>query len=328
MRRLLKIMVPLAGGLAAFAGLGYLYQIAADCRDQRRYPPPGRLVDINGGRLHLVCQGEGAPTVVFESGLGSTHLDWCCVFPEVAKFTRAVAYDRAGYGWSGAGPLPRTGRQMVTELHDLLTQTGIRGPLVLVGHSYGGLTIRLFADQYPDEVDGLVLVDASHEDQKAHVPVHPRLHQRLKEEIEWQWYRLRPLLARVGLLRLWFRRMSGGPQRTPEVQPIAWSLGLRAQGYDWLWTEYPAIEATSAQVRGSKLADHLRTSILVGGKDFPDPVWQKSWLSLQKDLSQRLPNATYQVVADSGHFIQLDQPHMVVDAIREIVTDIRLKKGL
>ena len=197
-----------------------------------------------------------------------------------------------------------------------------------MGHSYGGLIIRLFADQYPNEVAGLVLVDTSHEDQKAHIPVQPPWHQRIKEEIEWQWYRLRPLLARVGLLRLWYnRRMDGGPHRTPEVQPIAWSFGLRAHGYDWLWTEQPAIEATCAQVRGSRLADHLRTSILAGGNDFPDPLWQNCWLTLQADLSRRLPNATYQVVEDSGHFIQLDQPQMVVDAIHEIVTDIRLKKG-
>ena len=131
MKRLLKTVIPLAGGLAALAGLGYLYQAAADYRDQRRYPAPGRLVDVNGRCLHLVSQGEGAPTVVFEAGLGSTHLDWCRVFPEVAQFTRAVAYDRAGYGWSDLGPLPRTGRHMATELKELLTQADIRGPLIL-----------------------------------------------------------------------------------------------------------------------------------------------------------------------------------------------------
>jgi pimeloyl-ACP methyl ester carboxylesterase len=327
MKRLLKTGVPLAGGLTALAGLGYLYQTAADYRDQRRYPAPGQLVNVNGRCLHLVSQGEGAPTVVFEAGLGSTHLDWCRVFPEVAQFTRAVAYDRAGCGWSAPGPLPRTGRRMATELHDLLAQAGICSPFVLVGHSYGGLIIRLFADQYPNEVTGLVLVDASHEDQKAHIPVQPPLHQRIKEETEWQWYRLRPLLARVGLLRLWSNRMEGRSHHTPEVQPIVWSLGLRARSYDWLWTEHPAIGTTCTQVRESKLADHLLTSILAGGNDFPDPLWQNSWLSLQADLFHRLPNATYRIAENSGHYIQLDQPQMVVDAIHEIVTDIRLKKS-
>lgn len=310
-------LIPLAGGIMGFTGVGFLYQTLADRRDRKRYPPPGSLVNVNGHRMHLVCQGEGEPTVVFEAGLACTHLDWSRVLPEVRKMTRAVVYDRAGLGWSDPGPLPRTGRQMATELHDLLCQAGIRGPLILVGHSYGGLIVRLYAEQYPDEVAGLVLVDASHEDQKAYAPHVASLRQRIKDEMEWQWYRLRPLLARVSILRLWGHFREVEESKLPsEVRAMARSIGLRAHAYDWLWTEYSAIDRTSAQIRGSKLPAHIRTVILAGGNDFLDPVFQNAWLTLQEDLSRKLPNASYQVVAGSGHYIQLDQPQAVIDAIR------------
>jgi pimeloyl-ACP methyl ester carboxylesterase len=322
MKSFRKFVFALADGIIGLAGFGFLYQTLADQRDQKRYPPPGRMIKVNDHRLHLVCRGEGSLTVVFEAGLGCTHLDWSLVLPEVTKRTRAVAYDRAGSGWSDPIPLPRTGRQMATELHELLYQVGIRGPLILVGHSYGGLIVRLYAEQYPDEVVGLVLVDASHEDQKAHAPRQRSLFTRVKEEVDWQWFRMRPLLARLGFLRWWEHIKPEDRSKLPrEVQIAARSVGLRTHAYDWLWTECPSIDITCAQVRGSRLPNHIRTIILAGGNDFQDPVFQNAWLSLQEDLSRKLPNAKYQVVVGSGHSIQLDQPQAVIDAIGQLVQE-------
>src|SRR3989454_1075347 len=129
-----------------------------DTRDFRRYPPPGRLVNVGGHRLHIYCTGGGTPTVVMDSGFPGTSLSWTFVQPEVAKFTRACSYDRAGLGWSDAGPMPRTSRQIVDELHTLLRNARVEGPYVLVGHSFGTFTVRLYASTYPDEVAGMVLV--------------------------------------------------------------------------------------------------------------------------------------------------------------------------
>jgi pimeloyl-ACP methyl ester carboxylesterase len=127
------------------------------------FPPPGKLVDVGGWRLHLNCTGEARasqPTVILEAGVGDFSVEWSLVQPDVSKFARVCSYDRAGDGWSDLGPHPRTLRQIVYELHTLLNNGGVKPPLVLVGHSYGGWLVRLYASTYPAEVAGMVLVEA------------------------------------------------------------------------------------------------------------------------------------------------------------------------
>jgi pimeloyl-ACP methyl ester carboxylesterase len=130
-------------------------------------PPPGRLVDVGGWRLRLNCVGERKPaeaTVVLEAGGGDFSVTWALVQPKVAAFGRVCSYDRAGSGWSELGPNPRTMRQSVYELHTLLKRAGVPPPYVLVGHSFGGFLVRLYTVSYPTDVAGLVLVDASYEE--------------------------------------------------------------------------------------------------------------------------------------------------------------------
>lgn len=127
-------------------------------------PAPGRLVDLGGWRLHLNCMGEaGTPraTVILEAGAGDFSVDWSLVQPGVARFARVCSYDRAGSGWSDLGPRPRTMHQVVYELHTLLEKNGERPPYVLVGHSYGGGLVRLYQSMYPADVAGMVLVEAA-----------------------------------------------------------------------------------------------------------------------------------------------------------------------
>ena len=131
----------------------------------RRYPPPGRMVDIGGYKLHLNCTGRGSPTVILEAGNGTMSADWAWVQPEIAKTTRVCAYDRAGVAWSEPSPHPRDALHIAQELHTLLANGGVRGPLVLVGHSFGGLYVREYAALFASAVAGLVLVDATHPDQ-------------------------------------------------------------------------------------------------------------------------------------------------------------------
>lgn len=129
-------------------------------------PPPGKLIDMGGWRLHLNCTGEvsdSQPTVVLEAGVGDFSVEWSLVQPRVARFARACSYDRAGSAWSDLGPRPRTMHQIVWELHTLLEKAGERGPYLLVGHSWGGMLVQVYAMTYPADVAGMVLVDSGHE---------------------------------------------------------------------------------------------------------------------------------------------------------------------
>lgn len=187
--------VVLVLGLGA---MGALYQVLATLADQRKYPPLGQRLDVGGYRLHLNCTGEGKPTVVFDSGAGNSSLDWLLVQPEVAKFTKVCTYDRAGYGWSDPSRLPRTSQQSVDELHTLLVKAGIEPPYVLVGHSRGGMNVRLYTSQYPEEVVGMVLVDSGHEDDRSHLTPEGR-----KQETKYlRLYNFARMVAPFGLVRL------------------------------------------------------------------------------------------------------------------------------
>ena len=136
-------------------------------------PPPGQLVDVGGWRLHLNCTGQraaGAPVVILEPGIGDFSVEWSLVQPGVATFARVCSYDRAGDGWSEMGPHPRTFKQIVYELHTLLDRAGEKPPYVMVGQSYGGWLVRTYRSSYPTEVAGIVLVDAGDDDPERIMP--------------------------------------------------------------------------------------------------------------------------------------------------------------
>lgn len=151
-------------------GAGWTYETLARRGDGQRHPAPGRLIDVGGHRLHLNCTGAagGGPTVVFESGLDESSTTWATVQQGLTDTSatgrvRACGYDRAGYAWSEPGPGRRDAGRLAEELRTLLGAAGERGPFVLVGHSFGGQVVRLFADRWPAETAGLVLVDVTDE---------------------------------------------------------------------------------------------------------------------------------------------------------------------
>ena len=171
-RRILIVLLV----LAALPLVGAGWQRIATAADQRRYPPPGELVPVDdlGGRLHLHTQGRrhrddspDAPVVLLDAGTPGFSAQWGWIQPAIAEFATVVAYDRPGLGWSDPrrGDSPSDPRDTADRLHAALQKLGLPGPYLVVGHSYGGLTSRVFAAAYPDEISGLVLVDPSHPDQ-------------------------------------------------------------------------------------------------------------------------------------------------------------------
>jgi pimeloyl-ACP methyl ester carboxylesterase len=289
------------GGLVVVAAIaGATYQWVATRRDLARTPPPGRLVDVGGHRLHVWCSGSGTPSVILETGLGGSSADWGFVQPQVAKFTRVCSYDRAGMGYSDPGPSPRTMRRIATELSQLLDRTGVTEPVVLVGASIGGLAVRLFASEHPERVAGLVLVDASHEDQDAQLPrVAPFV----------------PLLSSLGIFRL-LGVTFGPPPGTlaPAVRGFAEATGFRAAAYRTAVNEFTHLPQSAEEVRATRRQLNIPVIVVTAGRGS-----DAAWLKLQQDqvaLSQR----GCQIIAEeSGHGIALGQPEVVVRAVKSIV---------
>ncbi len=315
-------------GLGALASLGVIYQALAEARDRRKHPPLGRLVDVGTHRLHLYGTGRGSPTVILEAALNGCSIDWCLVQPQVAEFTRVCSYDRAGYGWSDSGPRPRTAQRMARELHTLLAKAEIEPPYVLVGHSYGGELVRVYADQYPDEVAGLVLVDSSHEDQIERAYQIMSRKEQILDGLHWQMFRLRPVLARLGILRITRRAHQGIDIYPSEMQPTAIALEEQSRAFDWTFGEASAIPECNAYLRTAKPQRDILLAVISAGlpRNPDDPrqqVLREVWTELQSELAKLSPRGKHVIAAETGHIVQLGQPELVVSAIREMVEEVR-----
>jgi pimeloyl-ACP methyl ester carboxylesterase len=327
--------------LLALAFLGAIYQAIASANERRAYPPPGQLVDIGGYKLHLYCTGQGSPTVVFEGGLGAPAFAWAWVQPEVATMTRACSYDRAGLGWSDPGPEPRTGQQMVTELATLLHDAGESGPYILVGHSLGGLNTRLFAAQYPTDVAGIVLVDASHEAQSERMPA---AYQQV-DAANLQMNMLLRIASRLGITRLLdalgllpsVESLVGPLPR--DVLPVAAAfLVHNPSQWDTGYAELAVLDTDMAQIAalrgmlGQPPLGNLPLVVITAARpadlsrlprDFPIQEGRRVWLELQDDLATLASNSIHLVAEQSDHNIPLRQPQIIIDAIRQMIADFR-----
>ncbi|NOT25438.1 MAG: alpha/beta hydrolase [Acidobacteria bacterium] len=186
-------------GAFALAAFGGAYQAVAESFDRERSHAPGRLVDIGGRRLHLLCVGSGSPTVVLESGLGEAAGYWAWVLASVGRDTRVCAYDRAGRGWSDGPKGAQDGVAVAADLHSLLERGQIGGPVVLVGHSSGAQYVRIFAGRYPRQVAGMVLLDGQPAEAFERLPDFPAFYQVFRPVSA-----VLPSLARLGVGRLVF----------------------------------------------------------------------------------------------------------------------------
>ncbi|PSN12556.1 alpha/beta hydrolase [filamentous cyanobacterium CCT1] len=326
---MLWLVVPL-GVVIGVVGFGVIYQTLATNRDRRRFLPPGKVVQINGRNWHYQIMGEGRPTVIVESGTGGTHLDWQLVQPEIAKSTRILTYDRAGYGWSDASSEPRTAEQVVGELRQLLREVAIEPPYVLVGMSLGGLFTRLFAYHYPEEVAGMVLVDVAHERMYEDTPVEwVELNKRLERLLT----RVVPIMGRTGLLRLLVTfdslPMAAGlfQKFPPSMRSLAKALYSQTQFGKTFAQESAAVSVSMNQIeqtRQTKSFPDIPLIVLSAGKpefDITQEVLEKLQ-ALHADLANESPQGVHIVAHESGHVIQLNKPELVVGAIRQVVEKV------
>lgn len=335
---LIKILKGVAISMFILFAIGFIYQLIATKLDAVRYLPIGKMIDIGGYKLHMIDSGlpdshhTAMPTVILESGMGCTTFDWLLVYPEIAKFARVITYDRAGYGWSDTSPLSRTSAHIVTELHTMLGKAGVSGPYILVGHSFGGINVRLFAATYPQEVVGIVLVDAVHE------CVMDRIPQIFIHFKNWVYHRL--VAACFGIPRIISDYKFYSHPNLDSNKLIDKAHKNTTKYYYALFNQLNLIATSCEQLKAAHefLADVPLIVITAGkqvipaqgpcGSYTPDEVdaINKTWLELQDDLGNSSSHSKQIIAEHSGHNIPYEQPEIIVEAVREMYYKLNAKK--
>ena len=329
------------GSLACILGVGAVYQTIGTRRGATRCAPTGVSIDVGGQRLHLVRSGRGRPAVLFEAGIAASSLSWTRVMPAIAADVQVCAYDRAGLGWSDPARAPRTVAQMIAELRGVLASTAT--PAVLVGHSFGTFLVLAYAAQYPGDVAGLVLLDPPTEWHNARGK---------RARLLWggiQLSRLGGVLARVGAVRGSLALLSGGapgvPRRfvkvfgpaaartvehlvgevrklPPDVHPLVQELWSQPKCFRAMAEHLATLQdAAAAASRVTSLGD-LPIAIVSGGDQPADLIADHRALARVSSRGQHI------VAKGSAHWIQLDDPELVVRTIRQVVDQARLRDGL
>jgi pimeloyl-ACP methyl ester carboxylesterase len=322
-----------AAGVVLLAAAGAISERIGARRDRERLPQVGRSVDIGGRTMNIFCSGEGAPAVIFDAGGRQPGISWSHIQPQIAALTRACWFDRAGMGWSDAGPFPRDSRAMSHELHELLLRAGVAPPYVLVGHSLGGLNARVYNGIYPDQVAGVVLVDAAHEDEPSRAPASMRGYSAPR----WLW---RPVwtagqTARaVGLLRLATPRIDLPPDprarsREQVVEALSAQPKTRATLFDASMSDSYAQAGRSAGFGDKPLIVLTRGRLPVIDANSPQEVreleaYEKVWMhAIQPKLAKLSTRGRQVLVLNSGHSIPDEAPWAVVSAVRDVVGEVR-----
>jgi pimeloyl-ACP methyl ester carboxylesterase len=326
---LIRGLLGTVGVLVLLIVVGMIAQSVAASRDQRRYPPPGELVDIGDFSLHVNVAGEmnAGPTVVLIGCGGCTSANWGWIHPKVAEFAPVVSVDRAGLGWSEQRPFQGDASDDAQELHSALQKAGIPGPYVLVGHSYGGPVARLFADQFPDEVVGLTLVDPRHPDMASRLPAEAV--SAMSSE-EWM-VRILGWSARLGLLRL---TDLGESQAAglPDQQQAEFAAHYNSVQY-WhsLASTIETTDETDAATRATgELGD--RPLIVLSAdrawldEDAPADEARRVFTEMNEEQALLSSNSRHAVIEGASHMSLVNnEAHalQVVEAIHEVVDAVR-----
>jgi pimeloyl-ACP methyl ester carboxylesterase len=304
-----------AAGIASAA-----YQHAADAADRRRYPPPGRLVDVGGRRLHLLALGVGTPAVVIVPALGSNVLEWVRVLRGASAETTVCAYDRAGLGWSDPRRGPAGIDAMADDLHALLKAAGIAPPYIIAGNSMGGVIARRFQARYPQDVTGMLLIDSSHEEQALRLG---------GGAWDGRWRAARRQSRILGLRRIGAHLgLIGGLdaaslawETVPEYEGAAKALTLSTKERRTVAREMLVLGRPQGQPQD---LGALPLAVLSAGSESRRewPMFAP-WAQMQDELAGLSSDSAYMYAVNAGHNVHLDDPGVVVQAIRDLVERCR-----
>jgi len=269
--------------------------------------------------LHINCVGEGSPTVILEAANLGMSAHWVRVQRQLAKTTRVCSYDRAGMGWSEAGPEPRDARQISSELHTLLKGADTEGPYVLVGHSYGGLYARMYAARSSDETAGVVLVDSSHPEQFTRSPQGRAMYEqnrRIGAVLPW--------LTRLGVIRL-TNFYPAHPDLPSQQRAQIEAFNSSTQQVVATVEEFRATPETSAQVRSIGSLGDKPLAVITAGQQSP------GWLAMQDELASLSSNSIHRVVEGATHESLLydkEDAQVTSAEIKQVVEAVRAGRHL
>jgi pimeloyl-ACP methyl ester carboxylesterase len=293
-----------------------------------RNPPPGEIYNVHGRKMHLYCTGSGSPAIVLDAGLGNDGLIWSAVQPELAKATRVCSYDRAGTGWSEARPAPRDGDNIAIELHDLLLEAKVTGPIVLMGHSIAGLYIRDYATRYPADLAGIVFVDGSSPLQ------YDSPYFKASRGGPPQWagsYSLMRAAYIEGIPRL----MGQCAQPIPGIDPQASELLTEDLCHLQVGEMVAEIESLDRSIQEAiHTGPYGSLPILVFSHDPAKGLpktnppcrlldMQDEWSRMQEGLANLSTRGRRIVAKGSSHYIQLDRPDLIVREVSLFIQQIR-----
>ena len=332
--------VAFVGALAALLIFGILYQQTGMRRQLRRFAAPGRLIDVGGHRLHVTCAGRGSPVVVLESGIAASSLSWSVVQPGIAAFTRVCSYDRAGLAWSEPASCPRTFDRIVEELAAMLANIAPRGPYVLVGHSFGSFVVSAYAMRHTEGVAGLVLVDPATE-WLTKTPHRARLLRGGRA-----LSRVGALLAHIGVVRACLALLTGGVPGAPrhfvrifgptaartlerlvgevrklpaEIHPVMQALWCDPKCFHAMADHLNALERDREAIATVVTPREVPLVVISSGDQPSEQLAVHQRLARESDFGRHV------VASHSAHWIQFDEPELIVAAVRDLVESARAR---
>lgn len=300
-------------------------------------------MDVGGFRLHIHCTGDGSPAIILDAALGGSSVSWSLVQPELARLSRVCSYDRAGFGWSDAGPMPRTAGRIAEELHTLLKRAGVLPPFILVGHSYGGLVAQVFAHRFQSEIAGMVLVDPAH----AEDWVRPAPKEQTQIDRGVRLCRYGAISARIGVARAVTALVGLGQlalarglvkvasrgrlsrrdeailapiwKLPPDVRPVLAQFWTKPQFFEALGSQIESIAVSAAEVLDATAGGFGDLPLVTISSTDPGEYR----LRQQDRLAQLSSRGRHIMASHSGHWIPLDQPEVVIDAVKEVLSAVR-----
>lgn len=286
--------------------------------------PPGEIVTLDDGRaIHLLCKGQGAPTTILDAGLGNWSVQYVQVQESIASFTRVCVFDRAGYGWSDVGPFPRTAEANARDLRETISRSDEQGPFIMAGHSYGGITARLYAQRYTEDVFALLLIDSAHPEQSSRLPAELMAGSAARIP---EWWKRAALLG-LGL-------------QDPDIQPTPFLAKQQSEWRDWAmrqsrtWATMASEMETFDQAIDSlserrDAISELPLLVLTAGRSFDWfsqgqnlPMFTEAasiWPVLQKELLHLSNVHAHRVSEDGNHALHYSDPESIVSAVSSLV---------